>query len=609
MRFLSTGALWWLALSGIIIFFYLLKLRRKRRTVPSVLLWQRALEELEANAPFRKLRRSLLLLLQLLALAAMVLALARPLIATRALAAGSAVIIIDSTASMSARDEDSRTRLERAKELAREMIEGLSDDDRAAVIESSSRVTVRSPLTTDSSALRSSINDIIETDAAGNLTDALQLAEQIAKTERDAAIVIISDGGGTLAEAESQAQQKSVGVAVRFVRVGQRSENIGIVAMNSRATQSLARRELFASIANFSDRDQITGVELRIDGNLIDARTVSVGKNDRASLIFDALPQKGGLAELRLATDDDLASDNIAFTYLPDARRLRVGLASENPFLIRALAVNTEIDARRLDSNSDVNDLDCIVSEGSLRQDAIDSRKPLLAINPQDTALWQIASTREQPQITSFDRSHPVNAYLSYADLHIESISVRTTATWLKPIANIGNDALLSAGEDAGRRIVMISIDPAKSDLPLKVEFPILIANAINWLAGREHSTDDRAIRAGQSVTLRAPAPTVITLPDGDAREASSHDGETVFADTLRVGLYQVKDSQPFAASLLSESESDTAPRDSVRTRAGEVSGEAQTFHSEREVWRWVAIVALALLAFEWWVYHRRIAS
>src|SRR5918992_1070192 len=116
MRFLSAGALWWLALGAIIIFFYLLKLKRNRRVVPSVFLWQRALEEMEANAPFRRLRRSLLLLLQLLALAALAFALARPLVTTRSLAAGSTVIIIDATASMSARDEDGRTRLDRARE-------------------------------------------------------------------------------------------------------------------------------------------------------------------------------------------------------------------------------------------------------------------------------------------------------------------------------------------------------------------------------------------------------------------------------------------------------------------------------------------------------------
>src|SRR5215813_3251864 len=163
MRFLSSGALWLLLLGAIIIFFYLLKLKRQRRVVASVLLWQRALEEVEANAPFKKLRRSLLLLLQLAALAALVFALARPLIQMRALASGSTVIIIDSTASMSARDEGPRSRLEQARRLARDMVAGLGADDRAAVIESSSRVSVRSGLTADHAALVAAIDEIQET--------------------------------------------------------------------------------------------------------------------------------------------------------------------------------------------------------------------------------------------------------------------------------------------------------------------------------------------------------------------------------------------------------------------------------------------------------------
>ncbi len=73
---------------------------------------------------------------------------------------------------MSARDEGGRSRLDRAKELARDMVNGLGGDDRAAIIESSSRVTVRSSLTSDRAALVSAINDVQETDAAGGLTDA-----------------------------------------------------------------------------------------------------------------------------------------------------------------------------------------------------------------------------------------------------------------------------------------------------------------------------------------------------------------------------------------------------------------------------------------------------
>jgi len=612
MRFLSASALGWLLLGAIIIFFYLLKLKRKRRVVPSVFLWQRALEEIEANAPFKKLRRSLLLLLQLLALAAIVFALARPLIQMRSLASGSTVIIIDATASMSARDEGMGSRLERAKGLARDMVAGLGGSDRAAVIESSSRVTVRSGLTADHAALNAAINNIQETDAAGSLTDAVRLGEQIARTERDAGIVIVSDGASDqLASDLGAANASAQRVGLRFVRVGQRAANVGVVAMNSRPTANSTRQELFASVANFGDREQTFGIELRIDGKLADARTVSVNAQSRAALVFDTLPQAGGLAELRLNVEDDLAADNTAYAFLPDARRPRIAVISDNPFLLQAIAANDAIDARKVGTDAPLASFDCVVTDGAVSATVVDSGRPLLAINPSDVAgWWHTTGSSERPEITSVDRGHPINSYLSYADVHIESVARREAAAWLRPVVSAANDGLILAGEERSRRVVLIGFDLTQSDLPLKVEFPILLANAAAWLAGRDTPANERTVRTGQPVLIRTAQPSAtINLPGGDEQTVTARDGTIAFADTLRAGLYQVNDAPPFAASLLSESESNTAPRDSIKTRAGEVSGQAETFKTEREAWRWLALAALAVLAFEWWVYHRRIAA
>jgi hypothetical protein len=614
MRILSPGALWWLLLAAIIVFFYLLKLKRKRTVVPSVLLWTRALEEVEANAPFRKLRRNLLLLLQLLALITLVFVLARPLVTTRALATGSTVIIIDSTASMSARDEDGGSRLDRAKQLAREMIGSLGGGERAAIIESSARVSVRSPLTSDLAALAEAIAQVEETDAPGNLTDALRLAEQIARSERDANVVIISDGGGSpIASATdvplelfARSDSDSHVGSVRFVRVGRRSENVGIIAMNSRSFAGSGRREVFASIANFGDRSRTVSVELKIDGTLIDARTIELAANNRRGLVFDSLPSDGAMAELKLDLDDDLASDNIGFASLPSARRVRVGVISDNPFLLEALAANAGVAATRIGANSRAAEFDCLVSDGAV----IESDRPVLALNPPDTAgLWRATGVREHPDITSVERAHPINSFLSYGDLNVESAATRETASWLKPIVSAGNDPLIWAGDDGRRRIVMIGFDLTRSDLPLKVEFPILLANSVSWLAGLDSPATQRAVRTGQPATVQTSAAAArITTPAGDTREVASRDGSFVFADTLHVGLYQVIDAPPFAASLVSEAESNTAPLDSIKTRAGDTKGQVETFHSEREAWRWVALLGLVVLMIEWWAYHRRIA-
>ncbi len=156
----------------------------------------------------------------------------------------------------------------------------------------------------------------------------------------------------------------------------------------------------------------------------------------------------------------------------------------------------------------------------------------------------------------------------------------------------------------------MIGFDLAQSDLPLKVEFPILLANSIAWLAGRDALTDDRAVRAGQPALIRTTqSGATITTPTGDAQEVAARDGSIIFADTMRVGAYQVNDSQAVRRKFVERIGIQYRAARFDKTRTGEVSGQVETFNSEREAWRWVALAVLAVLTIEWWVYHRRITS
>src|SRR5260370_34853185 len=100
MSFLAPAALALSALAIPIILLYMLRLRRRDIPVSSTMLWQQLLRDREANAPWQRLKRNLLMLLQLLILAALVIALARPFIAVPTVTSGRTVLLIDASASL-----------------------------------------------------------------------------------------------------------------------------------------------------------------------------------------------------------------------------------------------------------------------------------------------------------------------------------------------------------------------------------------------------------------------------------------------------------------------------------------------------------------------------
>src|SRR5207248_9904164 len=126
MGILIPAALALLALAIPIIIFYMLRLRREELDVSFSLLWRRALQDRTANAPWQRLRRNLLLLLQLLLHILLVLTLARPFVFQDTIASGNLVVVLDASTSMQATDEASGvSRFERARQEARRLIDGL----------------------------------------------------------------------------------------------------------------------------------------------------------------------------------------------------------------------------------------------------------------------------------------------------------------------------------------------------------------------------------------------------------------------------------------------------------------------------------------------------
>ena len=154
--FMAAPMLWFLALIPIIILLYLLKLRRTPIVISSTLLWMKSLQDLTANAPFQRLRKNLLMFLQILILILIVIALARPYINAEGRAGATICILLDRSASMQA-IEGEATRMDLAKQAALEVVEEMQRGDRVMLVTFAENSNVLVELTSDRARLRDAI--------------------------------------------------------------------------------------------------------------------------------------------------------------------------------------------------------------------------------------------------------------------------------------------------------------------------------------------------------------------------------------------------------------------------------------------------------------------
>src|SRR5580765_4109646 len=341
MNFLAPLAFFFAASIPVVVVFYLLKRKRVVKLVPSTLLWQKFLSETQASAPFQKLRKNWLLILQIILLIFTVLALSRPFFATKAKPAELRVVILDTSASMQATDE-SPSRFEKARAEALKWVDGLRGSDQMVVLQAGANTEVKQSATSEKAALRRALQACVCSDGPTRLIPALRMAESLVRDQRNAEIHLFSDGAvPELSEFENKA------LPLTYHRVGKSSENLGIIALDVRSNpENPKERAIYASIANYSTNSHQTEVELLLDDKLIETRPITVASNDTSPQVFKAEQAKDGVFTVRLTGKDDLPADNQAsiVSLLPKPAKVML-VTKGNRFLERALraAPNVEL--------------------------------------------------------------------------------------------------------------------------------------------------------------------------------------------------------------------------------------------------------------------------
>ncbi|MES1205216.1 MAG: VWA domain-containing protein [Pseudomonadota bacterium] len=629
---------------------YLLRRRRTRVVVPYVHLWAPAGANSKSERLARRLRRLLSLALQLGIFGLVLLAAADPRPVAGERGGRSVVLLIDRSASMGALDEPG-SRLKRAQEIARGIVRGLHAGDRALVASFAGTVTSGTGMEEDRARLLAAIDAVAPSEEPGNLADALAFSARVLAGRARPTLVLVSDGGGgggagrPDAGADTPATVAALrSIDLRLAPVGRRRDNLAIVAFSARRLPTDPSSASVTVVAR-SFRAAASDVTLTIVAGParvpVARRRLRLEPGARAieTLPAIALPDPRLEAILEDARDD-LPLDDRAFAVIPESARLDVLVVGPpNLYLDAALlslgaALRVEraraADAAAAaaaasdDSRARWSRYDAVIFDGVTPDPAPESGH-FLYLDPHGAASpWATRGTVADPVVTDVVRDHPLVKHLGgLTDLNV------SVARWLVPAA--GDIAAVSAfhvplilarARPPRLRAVAIAFDPRRSDLPLRSAFPLLLANALPWLADRPNVAA-LSWPTGRTITVDVTAAAGRRDDDGDGDVTVVAPGGTrtrvpviaggVTVPLYRAGFYDVVASDGrsvarLAANLASETESDVGPRGDLRV-AGKAARapDAPAPTGRREIWLLAVVAALLLGAGEWFTQRRRL--
>ena len=619
MSFLAPAAFAFAAAIPVVIVFYLLKRKRVNRLVSSTLLWQKFLAETQANAPFQRLRHNWLLILQILLLALAVFALTRPYFAGTAKSTALRVVILDGSASMQATDEKP-SRFEKARAEALKWVDGLHDEERMMVLLAGAKTEVKQSPTTDKTALRRALQSCAPSDSPTRLADALRTASAFTLEKRDKEATEVISGDIHLFSdgvAPDLVELANKNLPIVYHRIGQGGNNLGVVSIDVRANpDNPNERAIYTKIANFSTNAQKVDVELLFDDKVVTMRPLDLGPTNSQPLVFTAPQTKDGIFTVRIPIKDDLAVDNQASIVSLLPLPVKVLLVTRgNRFLekaLRAAPAAQVVVAPTLTETAPGFGLVVL-------DDLVPGVWPAantLAIHVTKPSWFTNVSRVEAPVIVDWKNTHPLLRFVNFDNVQVaESLGVQAPS-WGLTLLEAQQTPLIVAGEVEPRRVLWIAFDTLQSTWPLRVSFPIFMANAVEWLNPSTTSASRFTVRSGETFRFDATQPVSaakITRPDGSVKDLTfdTPTKEVLFGDTSAQGIYRLKagtNDVTFCVNLLDSIESDIKPRDELAMgKFGSVTA-TKTQRANVELWRWLALAGLAVLMFEWWYYHRRTA-
>jgi len=600
-----------LGIIPILIIIHTLKPKPRQVDVTNLFLWKEVLNEKSRNLSFERLKRNLPLLLQILIVVLAASALAQPTWTHLTAKKGNMILVIDTSASMKTRS-GSGIRFDLARQKALQLIEKRDQGQKILIVEAGNKSRVKTGFTDNSSQAQDLVKKLQPSDAAANLEPAIYLALSFVDPAKEDLLYLITDGAGKDISALVKNQPK-----IRPILISGGEHNVGITKFEFRQQVDHSDHyEFMLEIKNFDLSPVECPIRLSIDRVVLFETALAFEAREKKMLIIPYSGLITGIAMATLDIDDDFTVDNEAYLSLNAAKEIWVLLVSKgNRFLEKLLAAYPNF---RVNSVKEI--IPSSWPEQAARHDIVivdrmdvpeTARGNFLLIDAYSPSLPVFKTGKVRlPEILAWNRQSPLMADVNLSGLLIEEGTMLQADRQLQPVIESARTGLMYAFEEKGLRVVLIGFDFTRSDLPLKVAFPVMMSNIFNWLNPHQLKFSILQTQPGEAydIYVNPQTQTIYTrAPDEKWEKNPVKMNPFRYENTGRVGIYTIAENgkeRYFTVNLADESESDTnsksfehLPDPSERPLV------AEEISAQQPLWMFFIIFGCTLLMMEWYAW------
>ncbi|MGN0293280.1 MAG: VWA domain-containing protein, partial [Lachnospiraceae bacterium] len=566
---------------------------------------------IEATKPWEKLKKNLLMILQILTVILLVFALMGPWLRSAGKEHEQVILVLDSSASMDTLYDGRQTRLEAAKEAACSYVDSLPAGTLIHVVNSNQQAVLVLSSSRDRTEAKNRIRSIEQTSLAGDLSVSLGLVQSCASQSEDAQIAFFTDTAFDMGDLKASVEN-----------FYSDADNISV------DTVSYAEKEgkflILAQLTNRSGKARTVEINLYgTDGQgeerLLDIASAEIPEGESQPVYFELeTGEASGLQVLRaeLNGKDGLAGDNSAWCVADKTGASRVLLVTQsNLFVEKAFTNLPGIELYRTSDNNlsagmSADGYTLYIFDGIV-PDTLPDTGSFLFINCESEEIFKNCG-KVQGKLLAFVDSD-VTSYVSGAKFGVNESKIYQVPSWGTGFLKSGDDWAGFYGNYDGHRIAVLGFDLHQTDLGLQAEFPVLISELSDYLLNGG-LTEKNSYTAGDSVMLHGStkgSELTLKLPDGKTETLDASQAAGSYVQVTQTGVYEVSQeldgkvkNQKFSSGFPAELESSVVSAQSMVKEDGEDTG-LPTRMGALDIRNYVLILLLFLLAAEWIIYIR----